>query len=148
MHPFPFGSRGPCWCGPAAVLSRDDVSVLNVRAGVLLGNCMHAVTLTVLLLSSAVAAASKRMCDEDVLTEGITAMPDLECIRDVKRCIQGGACPLVGISMDRLCQCYRMLRLPLAGRELADYECFPTALAGRTILDEWEECQLFQKREL
>lgn len=90
-----------------------------------------------------------RLCDEGLLNEGLVAMADLGCVKDVKRCLQAGACPAAGISKQRLCKCYQLVRLPLQGRRRADYNCHPTHHARDTILQEWEECQTFSAdREL
>ena len=61
------------------------------------------------------------VCDEAILSEGIAAMADdLECVTDVKRCLQAGTCPDAGVSLERLCECFRKVEAPCGAHACRD----------------------------
>lgn len=85
-------------------------------------------------------ASTATVCADHLITEGMSAMADLDCLTDVKRCLQAGTCVDAGIPPMRLCECYRKVRLPLHGRKLSEYECYATEHAAHTVVEEWEAC--------
>ena len=121
-------------------------------------------------LLAAHADAKTRHCAETIVNEALIAFDDPACVTDMKSCIKAGTCLAAGIEERRLCECYLQVgrragsyascaalctqhapvfmpqnmlfqvQLPLAGRELADYDCKPTE-ATNTILSDWRRCK-------